>query len=134
MKHFLSILVLIIFVATASAAERDGDKKHKCSKERKAKILAQFDADNDGKLSESERATAKAGMQERRAARIEKLKTEKPEIFARIDKNSDGTIDREEFKAARAQRKNHKCDKGKDGAKRERGNKGERSGRRANKE
>lgn len=58
-------------------------------------ILAKFDADHDGKLSESERAAARAAL----AAR---LKEKHPKLFAKIDTNGDGQLSKEEMEAARA--------------------------------
>ena len=81
------ISIISICLCSALAAEESRDGKGKQGKKRacKEKILEKFDSDKDGKLSESERSTAKAAMQERRQARMNKLKSEKPEIFAKID-------------------------------------------------
>lgn len=72
------------------------------------KVLAKFDANHDGKLDESERATARAAL----AAR---LKEKHPEVLAKIDTNNDGEISKEEMKAGRellkaahAEHKKHK--------------------------
>ena len=58
------------------------------------KLLAKFDANHDGTLDESERATAHAAL----AAR---LKEKRPELLAKIDTNNDGLISQEEMKAGR---------------------------------
>ena len=75
------------------------------------KLLAKFDANHDGTLDESERATARAAL----AAR---LKEKHPELLAKIDTNNDGLISQEEMKAGRellkaahAEHKKHKQDK-----------------------
>lgn len=56
----------------------------------KQQMLKEFDADGDGKLSESERAAAKAAMEERKG---------------KIDTNGDGTISEEERQAAQEARR-----------------------------
>lgn len=117
MKNLLFSLALsTLFLGSAVAAENNNGKAH-CKKRAamKEKILEHYDANKDGKLDESERAAAKAGAKDRIQARIDKLKTEKPELFAKIDKNGDGSIDREKAQAARQARKNHGGDKGGNG-------------------
>lgn len=73
--------------ATAKPQRGGGQAHQKC--------LERFDADKDGKLSESERSTARAAL----AAR---LKEKHPELLAKIDSNGDGVIAKEEMQAGRA--------------------------------
>ena len=113
MKNIIFSLALsTLFLGSAVAAESSNGKAH-CKKRAamKEKILEHYDANKDGKLDESERAAAKVGAQDRIQARIEKLKTEKPELFAKIDKNGDGSLNKGEIQAARQARKHHSGDK-----------------------
>ena len=118
-----TIAALTGFFTASVMAEGDGSPDRKRGKGRMAKQLRQqFDKDGDGKLSEAERATAKAAMKERKAAadtdgdgkvskgeRLaafkERLKND--EAFAakvreRFDKDKDGELSDEELKAAAA--------------------------------
>lgn len=89
---FTSLLVCAGMSVSAFAGDdavnRDKHGKHH------EKMLAKFDANHDGKLDESERATARAAL----AAR---LKEKHPELLAKIDTNNDGLISQEEMKAGR---------------------------------
>nr|HEX4314539.1 EF-hand domain-containing protein [Kofleriaceae bacterium] len=94
----------------------------------RAKILQKYDANGDGKLDDSERATMRADMQAKRAERHQKMlakydlnkdgkldasertamreaKAEKR--FTKLDTNGDGVISKEEFKAGAAKMKMH---------------------------
>lgn len=111
MKHLFIIALISIFtISSAQAAENGKGKACKHRGDMKAKILEKFDANNDGKLDESERAAAKTAVQAKRQERIAKLKSEHPKLFEKIDSNGDGNISKDEAKAARAMRKQH-CDK-----------------------
>lgn len=126
MNKILAILAatsLTLAAADGSAAEG----RHRG--ELKQAVLEKFDADKDGKLSESERAAAKAQAKERlheakekfdadkdgklsesereaaRAAISARIKEKHPQLFARIDSDGDGSLSREEFQAARGQLK-----------------------------
>jgi hypothetical protein len=89
MKAAYNIIIASALIAVASAQAPEGPKP-----ERKgppggppAEIIAKFDKDGDGKLSEDER---KAMMEER-----------KKEMIAKFDKDGDGELNEEEKKAAR---------------------------------
>ena len=73
--------------STASAACADGKRKE---------LVERFDADKDGKLSETERTAAKAALAERHAKRKAEMLAKHPEID--VDKN--GELSKHELKAA----------------------------------
>lgn len=87
------IAALVAFTPTLAFSEgADDGKKKACAKhcgKRHEAILKKFDADGDGKLSETERAAAKEARQQRRAALIEQH-----------DTDGDGKLSKEEKKAA----------------------------------
>ncbi len=76
-------------------AQHEGGKGCK-NGERKAKMLARFDKNGDGKLDDTEKAAAKTAMKEHRKARL-----------AKFDKNGDGKLDGDEKAAAKAAMKEH---------------------------
>lgn len=85
-------------------ADKDGklsDAEKAAAKAEHQKRVAKFDTDGDGKLSEAERTAA-------RAACAARLKEKHPEILAKIDTNADGVISKEEAQAARAWRHEHR--------------------------
>lgn len=122
----LAITALSLQAADGAAA----DGKHRG--EFKQALLEKFDTDKDGKLSDSERAAAKAQAKERlqeqkakfdtdgdgklsdserdaaRAAFAARLKEKHPQLFAKIDSNGDGTLSREEAQAARERLRAHR--------------------------
>ena len=124
------ILLLAATVLMLPAAEQgDGAKaKGHHRGEVREKVLAKFDADKDGKLSDAEKAAAKAACKERfaekkaqfdadqdgklseteraaaRTAISARIKEKHPELFAKIDANGDGSLSQEECQAARKQR------------------------------
>ena len=67
-----------------------------CDDGKRTDLVERFDADKDGKLSDSERAAAKAALAERRAKHDAELLAKHPEIDA--DKN--GELSKDERKAA----------------------------------
>ena len=132
MSKILAILAATLLALPAVQAQsEDGQHGHQRGEVRQ-KILEKFDADKDGKLSDSERAAAKAACKTRfeekkkqfdtdadgklndaereaaRAAYSAKLKEKHPDLFAKIDSDHDGAISREEGKAAREQRREHR--------------------------
>ncbi len=133
-------------LATSFADGEKCDKRkggHKISEEKKAELIAKFDKDGDGKLSEEER---KAAHEAHKAEMMEKYDTNgdgelsdeekkaahdarKAKFMEKFDKDGDGELSDDEKKAARKAmggRKGHghghhkggKCKKGdkKDGA------------------
>jgi hypothetical protein len=125
--------IIILLAATAlllpAAEQGDGAKaKGHHRGEVREKVLAKFDADKDGKLSDTEKAAAKAACKERfteakeqfdadqdgklseteraaaRAAFAARLKENHPKVFAKVDANGDGSLSQEECQAARKQR------------------------------
>jgi hypothetical protein len=90
MRH----LALILACAALALPAADGDDQGRHSGQVRQKILERFDADHDGKLSESERTAA-------RNAFAERCKERHPELFAKIDTNGDGQLSQEEAQAAR---------------------------------
>ncbi len=114
MKKLLSIVVAASLMITgfSLAAEEgaggpEGKKKGKGRMERRKMLLEKFDADGDGKLSEEERAKAKADF----------VKTH-PELHAKMikkfDKDGDGKLNEEERKAAHEAMKERAKGRGKE--------------------
>ena len=113
----LSFIALITVGSQAWAAQ-DGDGQRKGNEhgDLRAKVLEKFDANHDGKLDESERATAKAALHERMEQAKEhhgdgKLKAK---IMEKFDANHDGKLDegeRAKAKAALHERKEHRGDR-----------------------
>lgn len=118
MKMFrtLSILFALVAVPSLALADRGGggaggkDDDHEA---RHAKKLAEFDADNDGKLDEAERTKMHEAMADKH--------------FDELDANDDGSISRAEFKAGAKQRGMHK--RGKHGKGKGKGHDGARDGK-----
>ncbi len=107
MKTFrtLSILFALVAAPSLALADRGGahDGKHDGDRDgRRAKMVEKFDANNDGKLDDAERAT----MHETRANKR----------FDALDTDGNGSISRAEFKAGAHQGKHKRgMRKGKDG-------------------
>jgi Ca2+-binding EF-hand superfamily protein len=80
----------ILSVPALALAEGDGEKKGKHCEKHRERMLEKFDADGDGKLSEEERAEAKAAM-----------KAYKEKMIAKYDTDGDGELSEEEKKAAK---------------------------------
>lgn len=95
-----SVLATPLFAGDEVA---DSAKTHS-GKAKMAKHLAKFDANHDGVLDDTEKATARAAL----AAR---LKEKHPELLAKIDTDADGVISEAEMKAARATLKEHCANK-----------------------
>jgi hypothetical protein len=75
-------------------------KKAKMKARMKAKLVARFDADGDGRLTGDERVQARAAVKqlrsERRAKRIERM----VRALRRFDVNGDGWVDEAEIRSA----------------------------------
>ncbi len=98
MRLTLPALAALLLTAAPAFAGDDAGTKPGAGKhhgERYQEILKKFDANHDGKLDESERATA-------RAALASKLGEKHPELLKKIDTDGDGVISEAEMKAARA--------------------------------
>jgi Ca2+-binding EF-hand superfamily protein len=78
-------------VSSISASAQEGERP---KREIPPEILAKFDTDGDGKLSEDER---KAAMEARKG----KMEEQRKAMIAKFDKDGDGKLDEEERKAAR---------------------------------
>lgn len=89
--HLLAVAVMMLsgFAVSSFAGDR---QRHP---EMRKKILEKFDKDGDGKLSEDERAAAKAAFQEKHPDAREK-------VLAHFDKDGDGKLNEEERAAAKA--------------------------------
>ena len=120
-------LALALFASPAIA--QDGDKKgRKGKRPDRAAILKKFDKDGDGKLSDTEKAAARAARGKRGDAKGpggKKGKKGKRDIgkriagmFKKLDKNNDGKIDANEAKNAPARAKKFlkRADADKDGS------------------
>ena len=90
----VACIVLVLGASPACGGDESPEPKHRG--ERQQKLLLQFDSDRDGKLDDTERATA-------RAARAASMREKHPELFARIDTDNDGVLSREELQAGRAE-------------------------------
>lgn len=89
--HLLAVAMMIVGGLSASSFAGD---KHR-NPEMHKKLLEKFDKDGDGKLSEEERAAAKAAFQEKHPDAKEK-------VLAHFDKDGDGKLNDEERAAAKA--------------------------------
>jgi Ca2+-binding EF-hand superfamily protein len=95
----LALTALLFMPAVLRAGDApDAGRERGKRGERHARVLERFDTDRDGRLSEGERAAARAAI----AARIQE---KRPELFARLDTNHDGTLSAEELRAARDARR-----------------------------
>jgi len=104
MLKFITILA-VATLALPAAEGTTGEAGQHHRGELRQQVLEKCDADKDGKLTESERAAA-------RAAHSAQLKEKHPKLFAKIDSNGDGVISKEEGKAARqGRRERHQADK-----------------------
>ena len=109
-KHLLKmILILLTGSALCAMAETPDGAGRPDGKKMRERMLKQFDKDGDGQLSESEKATAKAAMDERKAkldtdgdGKISdaERKAAHENMIARLDTNGDGEISEAEHKAA----------------------------------
>ena len=71
---------------------------------RKAEMLKKFDKDGDGKLSDTEKTTLRAEMQNRRGGgrdRKQWTPEQRDEILKKFDKDGDGKLSQEERDTAR---------------------------------
>jgi hypothetical protein len=106
MRNMTTIALTMIFMAsltTASMAFDKGDGESKGCKCKAggsghAKMTEKFDKDGDGKLSEEEKAAAKAAHKEKMAER-------KAKFMEKFDKDGDGDVSEEEMTAAKAAHK-----------------------------
>ena len=94
-KTVLTAMAAAIACSMTAYAEGDGKKKGKRpGPEARKAILEKFDTNNDGELSEEEKAAMKKAMEERREAG-------KAKMLERFDTNKDGKLSEEERNAAR---------------------------------
>ena len=94
---FATCLTALMFAGPAFAGDEPTAGEHKGGKLHE-KILAKFDANHDGKLDDSEKATA-------RAALCARLNEKHPELLAKLDTDHDGVLSETEMKAGREQLK-----------------------------
>jgi len=94
--HLLAVAMLVVGGMAVSVSA--GDKAR--NPELRKKLLEKFDKDGDGKLSEEERAAAKAAFQEKHPDAKEK-------VLAHFDKDGDGKLSEEERAAAKAAHEKH---------------------------
>jgi len=120
----ITTLATLSLVNFAAAEGKDCKKGEKMSPEKKAELLALYDADGDGQLNEEERQEARAAH---KAKVLEKYdsdgdgelsKEEKQAmVLERFDEDGDGELSEEEKKKAHEARKKHGGKKGKGGKK-----------------
>lgn len=136
-------LCALVLLAASAQADPSG-RRGRCGSraQLRAKLLERFDANGDGQLDESERATAKAAFEAKRAERkqqvLEKFDTNgdgrlsdgekatakeaaKAKVKEHFDANGDGTLDAAERRARRRAmrhrgRMRHRRGGGRDGA------------------
>lgn len=113
MKKQLAGIILVLMAGSllCSAQQIPGEKgSGKREGELKERMLKQFDKDGDGKLSETENATMKKIMQERKArADLDgdgtvseaERKTAHDEMLKCLDTDGDGKVSKEEQEAPR---------------------------------
>ena len=97
-KIIISTLALTLLAAPALIAKEGGQKDRgpKRGGDFHKEMMAKFDKDGDGKLSEDERAEAKAAHEARR----EEMKARHEEMKKKFDADGDGKLSPEERKAA----------------------------------
>ena len=106
MKKFLTLMTAGILAFGLNAKpEREGGKKGGPPEGRPSReeVMKKFDKDGDGKLSEEERAAARAEMQKRREAGGLKGKgsEKQAEMLKKFDKDGDGKLSEDERTAMR---------------------------------
>ena len=104
MKRLATTLTILSVFAFATQVNADDKKDSKKGDrpERKvpAQILERFDTDKDGKLSDEERAKARAEMAKRRGG---EGRPSREELIKKFDKDGDGELSAEEREAAKAE-------------------------------
>lgn len=104
MKYQLATLLfaLPLLVGQASAQDQQ-DERPRRDGEMRARMIEEFDADGDGKLSDEERQKARETMRARRGDRPGRGGEGRPappdpnQLFDKFDENKDGQLSREEF-------------------------------------
>lgn len=106
-----SLCVALIAAGMTTANANADDKKPARATDLRAKALAEFDKDGDGKLNPQEREAAKAAFEKRRAEaaknRPDKAKgrpdaaARRAEIIKKFDKDGDGKLNEQERAAAK---------------------------------
>lgn len=115
-KQLAGITLILITGSLLCSAQKTPGEKGSDEREEKLKerTLKQFDKDNDGTLSESEKATAKAALAERKAkmdtngdgkVSATERKAARKQMMKRLDTDGDGKISEAERKAAGDKRK-----------------------------
>lgn len=117
-KWLTSSLAFVLFVSlgtgVASAGPNQAGGKGglgagRPDPEKMKKIIAKFDTDGDGKLSESERQAARAARGKKGGAGGPQNPEQMKKLIARFDTDGDGKLSESERQAARAARgKNRK--------------------------
>ena len=79
---------------SGSGTKPDSAERAQMRADRKAKMLAQFDVNHDGKLDKTERKAMRTAMAEKR--------------FGKLDTNGDGVISKDEFLAGAQKGHHHK--------------------------
>lgn len=92
---------IVLCTGSLTAADKDGaDRKRPegAKPEANARLLERFDKDGDGKLSDAERAAAKAAMADRGGKGGEEMRAK---LLKEFDKDGDGQLDEGERAAAK---------------------------------
>lgn len=134
-----SIIIITVslgFLGAASAKPEGRAKGSPDGHKLPAALIARFDKDGDGKLSQQEREAAKAARKNTRAKILERFDTDKDgklseaerevmraEILAKFDKDGDGALSKEEREAAQEEFPRPGGPGARGGSKRERGDK-----------
>ena len=92
------VTIVSLAVTTFAAPPENNDPA-----DRKAEMLKKFDKDGDGKLSDTEKTTLRAEMQNRRGGRERKQWTaeQRDEMLKKFDTDGDGKLSQEERDTAR---------------------------------
>lgn len=111
--QWMTTLILATCLTLSAFAEKPEGKRPERDEGREARrerMLKKFDADGDGKLSESERASARETMERRKTmadtdgdGKVSEAEREaaKAEMMKKLDTNGDGEVSEEERKAGR---------------------------------
>lgn len=106
---FVSMATGVASAGPNQAGGKNGPGTGRPNPEKMKKIIARFDTDGDGKLSDSERQAARAARGKKVGAGGPQNPERMKKIIARFDSDGDGKLSESERQAARAARgKNRK--------------------------
>ena len=98
------MIIIAAAIGLSGAAHAEEGKKQRPPHKLPPEVIARFDKDVDGKLSEEERKAAREGREEMMAER-------KKEMLAKFDKDGDGNLNDDEKAAMREEMKKKALEK-----------------------